>query len=142
MAQDFPKFPIRQIQGILEKNKYCLLPTYLDLEEIAQDRQPVDWAMKKGATKRIPEYAEENLDVTIAVEEDPRTKSALEELRASRVVVSERRAEREAAEKREQDEKDNVYAAVADGTITECGCCYDELPMNRMVHCDGSTLHV
>lgn len=52
------------------------------------------------------------------------------------------REAKQAEEKRkEQEEAENLERAKAEGTLADCGCCYEELPLNRMVHCNGETVH-
>jgi E3 ubiquitin-protein ligase RNF216 len=40
-----------------------------------------------------------------------------------------------------QTEIENFEKARLEGATAECGCCFDEFALNRMVHCDGSTFH-
>lgn len=48
----------------------------------------------------------------------------------------------EAEEKRKEEEEDkNMERAKAEGTVADCGCCYEEKALNRMVHCDGESVH-
>jgi E3 ubiquitin-protein ligase RNF216 len=30
---------------------------------------------------------------------------------------------------------------IADGQVAECGCCFDDVPRNRLIGCDGGTTH-
>lgn len=34
-------------------------------------------------------------------------------------------------------EAENLRQSKAAGTMGECGCCFDDQPLNRMVHCDS-----
>jgi len=68
-------------------------------------------------------------------------RAALKEFRAAKAVV-EARAAREAEERRRQQEEiDNMEQAKLNGTITECECCCDEFALNRMIHCNGDSIH-
>ena len=43
---------------------------------------------------------------------------------------------------REKNEQENKEKAVAEGTARDCGCCFSDEPMNRMVSCDRDPEHV
>lgn len=43
---------------------------------------------------------------------------------------------------REKNEQENKERAVAEGTARDCGCCFSDEPMNRMVSCDMNPEHV
>jgi TRIAD3 protein (E3 ubiquitin-protein ligase RNF216) len=40
-----------------------------------------------------------------------------------------------------QKEADNIKIAKAAGAVAECQACFDEMPMNRQIHCDGVVAH-
>jgi TRIAD3 protein (E3 ubiquitin-protein ligase RNF216) len=42
---------------------------------------------------------------------------------------------------KEHAEAENRQRAQDEGTLLECGCCYSEYPINRMVHCNGDVIH-
>ncbi|KZL85749.1 ring finger protein [Colletotrichum incanum] len=46
-------------------------------------------------------------------------------------------SKRKSAEAKVLDEENYFKQAQEAGTIAECGCCFDECPLNRMVHCDN-----
>ncbi len=64
-----------------------------------------------------------------------------------RELLTCRRIRKKADEKRleelqtKQFEEENTRRAEAEGTMSECGCCYSDYPLNRMVHCNGNELH-
>lgn len=132
---------MKEINIIFAEHRYRILPTYLDLEEIAKKDKQVTWALKKSATKRLADFAPENLDNTIAREIDAHSREVLLEFQLSRRIASERRAEHEAVERQLREEEENFQMARETGNIEECGCCFDEFPMNRMVHCDAVPTH-
>ena len=43
--------------------------------------------------------------------------------------------------KAEEDEQ-RAREAVQNGFVGECGCCFTDCPLNRMVHCNGLIEHV
>ena len=56
---------------------------------------------------------------------------------ARRVAAYKARGELEASK-----ELANRQRAEADGTVRDCGCCFSDEPMNRMVFCDVNLEHV
>jgi TRIAD3 protein (E3 ubiquitin-protein ligase RNF216) len=40
-----------------------------------------------------------------------------------------------------QKEAENIEVAKAAGAVAECQACFDEMPMNRQIHCDGVVAH-
>lgn len=65
----------------------------------------------------------------------------LKELQTARRI----RRREEARHKAELDakrlEEENIKQAEADGLMGECGCCYGDYPLNRLVHCNGEVPH-
>lgn len=61
---------------------------------------------------------------------------AATQVRDERIKVAVQQEERVDAEKRRDAE------ALAEGFIGECGCCYDDFPIHRMIHCDAQSEHV
>ncbi|EME78572.1 uncharacterized protein MYCFIDRAFT_87855 [Pseudocercospora fijiensis CIRAD86] len=65
----------------------------------------------------------------------------VDELRAARQRVVVVRDERALAQMREQVEEANLQQAVAAGETAECQACFENLPMNRQIHCNGEVAH-
>lgn len=65
----------------------------------------------------------------------------LRELQAARRLRSKAEARRQMERQAEIEEEKNEQKAIAEGTMAECGCCFGDFPLNRMVHCDSETLH-
>ncbi|GKT93448.1 RING finger protein [Colletotrichum tofieldiae] len=80
-----------------------------------------------------PEYMENRLGNTIDTTNEPNEKRALQELRAARKLQLKRINAQAQADK----ELQNFEAAKANGTVVECGCCFDDFALNRMVRCQG-----
>lgn len=72
----------------------------------------------------------------------PGQRQALEELLAARVVARARQTQNEAEQQRLMEEEENLELARAEGTATDCECCYSECAKNRMVYCNGDDPHV
>ncbi|KAK4098303.1 hypothetical protein N658DRAFT_432311, partial [Parathielavia hyrcaniae] len=131
----FPQRYSEDIEKLFKQNEYQLYPTYLALDTACWNSDSAPARVKKvGARRDHPEDIMR--DTVIEAEKD-----ALEAFLAAR-AVSEAKAQARAEEKRkEEEEQGNWEQAKAEGTIAECGCCFDENPLNRMVHCDGSVCH-
>ena len=65
----------------------------------------------------------------------------LDELNAARDKVMIVRAGRAAEDAVKQAEQENLQRAIEAGETAECQCCFDELPMNRQIHCNGLIAH-
>ena len=64
-----------------------------------------------------------------------------EELHAARTKVKVIRAERAVEDAKIRAEKENLEKAIAAGETSECSACFDDLPMNRQIHCNGAVAH-
>lgn len=97
---------------------------------------------KKNQAKHKPQYDHELIDATIAHEANADRKEALQEFKAAQLAYETQAAEAEIQKQREQEELANKYQAKENGTLGECGCCFkDDLPLNRMVHCNADEIH-
>jgi E3 ubiquitin-protein ligase RNF216 len=65
----------------------------------------------------------------------------VDELKAAREKVQAMRASRAAEDAKKHAEAENLEKAKARGATTECSACFDDLPINRQIHCDGETAH-
>lgn len=122
-----------------------LLPTFLALHKTLRDwdHQKPPYRKKTRVNKKLGDSAlEDTLDERILDANDHGEREALEEFRAAYAVKQKDAAEAETVRRKEQEELDNFEMARAEGNVADCGCCFTELAMNRMVHCDSSTLHV
>jgi TRIAD3 protein (E3 ubiquitin-protein ligase RNF216) len=64
-----------------------------------------------------------------------------EELRAARTKVKVIKAEKAVEEAKNRAEKENLEKAIAAGETSECSACFEDLPMNRQIHCNGPVAH-
>nr|POE82674.1 isoform 2 of e3 ubiquitin-protein ligase [Quercus suber] len=64
-----------------------------------------------------------------------------EELDAARRQVQRIRTQRAAEEASNIAELENARHAKEAGDVAECSVCFDELPLNRQIHCEGVTPH-
>lgn len=65
----------------------------------------------------------------------------LDELNAARRQIETVTAERAVEEAKKKAEQENLQRAMEAGETVECSACYDDLPMNRQAHCDGTVAH-
>lgn len=65
----------------------------------------------------------------------------VEELAAARRRAQAYRKQRAEEAKKKQLEDDNLQRSIAAGCTAECQACFDDLPMNRQIHCHGETPH-
>ncbi|KAL2018220.1 hypothetical protein VTK56DRAFT_1127 [Thermocarpiscus australiensis] len=121
LKASFPLLYSRNVDETLKNNQFRLYPTYLDLHKACQNGNtglPLK-ARRVSAKLTHPETA-------LANSSAEGEKDALAEFRAARAACQ---------------EKDDWEAAKAAGSLIECGCCCDEFPMSKMVHCDGQVAH-
>lgn len=73
--------------------------------------------------------------------ESPDIREIILEIQAARKVRAKADEERAAEHLHQLAEDANEQQAKLEGTMSECGCCFGDYPMNRMIHCDSDTLH-
>lgn len=133
---------MQYIDHTLSVSKYHLYPAYQTLEEIERTWNPQDPTYQKLKQPRKinrfyrPDAVEEAISSPSTT---PDLLLSLTELRAARMARA-RTEQRLAAEiMSAQAEKENEEQARRDGTMQDCGCCFTEFAMNRMVHCSSET---
>lgn len=128
---DFPTIPNAQIQKLLGTHKH-FYQTYVALANMRDTSDPAKvWrgrSTSRGATAD-----------TIGANSGSQV--ILEELAAARKKVASVRAERAAAESLKRAENENLQRAMEAGETAECQACFDDLPMNRQIHCNGNVAH-
>ncbi|KAI8283414.1 hypothetical protein K4K59_007676 [Colletotrichum sp. SAR11_240] len=141
LCQDFPQAATKSVAKLLKENDNSLMQTYLTLDAIYRNweagKTKVGFKFKKTRTPPDLELEPANLDKTLDRLPLSDRKRALEELRAARQVCEAVKSKHKSAEAKVLDEENNFKQAQEAGTIAECGCCFDERPLNRMVHCDN-----
>jgi TRIAD3 protein (E3 ubiquitin-protein ligase RNF216) len=127
------------IDEILNQEGHRLFTTYLALEKAQRTynpHQPAYIKLKSGR-KINDEFSDAKLEGQLIITDDEARKEVLRELQAVRKTKQKDDAERQAKHSAALEEEENVRRAVAEGTMLECGCCCDDFPFNRMVHCDN-----
>ena len=132
------------IDNTLGQSGFRLFSTYRVLEEAHRTFDPKNppYNKIKHQRKPVPEYLEQNLDAFIAtISGDKERADVLRELQAARRIKKKADEKREADRQLELDEEANVRRSEEEGTMQECGCCFCDYPLNRMVHCNNDTMH-
>lgn len=130
---------------MMDQNGKLLYPTFLALHKALKE-----WDESKPAFRKKTRIVrsvgniinEDTVDERIRGTYDEGEREALEEFRAARAVQLKEQAEADEVRRKEQQELENLELARIEGNISDCGCCFTECALNRMVHCDGSVLHV
>ena len=134
LKADFPDIPIQYITNTLGTEKY-LYQAYVALAKAKDNSEGSARPYGKGrpSTKNFADAS------TIAT--NCAWPELLEELHAARERVSAIRADCAAADAKKRAEQENLQKAIAAGETAECSACYDDLPMNRQIHCNGLVAH-
>jgi TRIAD3 protein (E3 ubiquitin-protein ligase RNF216) len=128
----------------LHQSQFRLYHAYRVLEEAHRtfDQKNPPYNKIKTARKMQPDYQEAAVQAFIANKYSDQSRvEILRELCAARRIRRKAEEKRELEHQAELEEEANERRAMADGTMSECGCCFGDFPMNRMVHCDADTLH-
>ncbi|CAJ2502045.1 Uu.00g048980.m01.CDS01 [Anthostomella pinea] len=140
LAQDFPNVPLHTIRNyLLRDNKRSLFEAYTAMDDARRDWDDANppWKTKKSSSKFNPDYTDDGLASLDMSGYTPEKQAAFTELRAAREL----RSVKETKLADERKEKSNTVMARRNGLTTECGICFEECPLNRMVQCDGETIH-
>lgn len=131
------------IDSALKQSRHHLFSTYRVLEEAHRTFNAHNPPYNKIKYQRPmdDDFKDANLDATIQrYKQNPHKLQEAEtliELRAARRMRKKAEAKREAERQAEIEEEKNIRKAEAEGTMSECGCCFCDYPLNRMVHCDN-----
>lgn len=132
------------IHATCDQSQYRLFQAYRVLQEAQRTFDPVNPPYNKIKSRRKAplEFNDASIQAYITtVGADPSRVEVHLELQAARRIRRKAEAKREAELLAEQNEKANEEIAQVEGTMQECGCCFGDYPLNRMVHCDADTLH-
>ncbi|KAF5678803.1 hypothetical protein FHETE_1044 [Fusarium heterosporum] len=143
IAGDFPLVPIKDIRQLLAEHNHHLLPTFTAIDNASSRAQngPLPWRYKKTPSKQSAKYKADNIDRSIQSSSIDWEKDLMDELQAARLIQSDRTEKERVKALAEDVERRNFEDAEAKGELTECGCCFVDIPQNRLVHCDGDVTH-
>lgn len=138
IGQDFQRVPQIAIRNFL-LNKGSLFEAYTMMDEKRRnwDANNPPWTDKKSATKPKPEYTPESLPRLDLSGHTNEERAAIAEFVAAREL----RTAKDAKIVAEAEERANFFRAKAEGQMTDCGICFEEFPLNRMVQCEGEIMH-
>ena len=121
----------------LVTHDYSIYRTYSSLHE--EFSKPQDFTLRrKGVSKHRNDIKHVLIDPG---DPTPQGKEAEQQFLAAQEVCLAKLAKDAAEQARQREEKENYENAKAEGAITECECCFDQFPYNRMAHCDGDSPH-
>jgi E3 ubiquitin-protein ligase RNF216 len=132
------------IDAVLADSQYHLFKAYRVLEEAERTFTYRNAPYLKLKSRRVKPFGWEEAGVQIYIDRvgsEPGLVEVYRELQASRRVRAKADDERAAARRRVLAEAANELKAQEEGTMSECGCCFGDYPMNRMVHCDADVIH-
>jgi TRIAD3 protein (E3 ubiquitin-protein ligase RNF216) len=144
LQQEFSLTPANFIDATLSQSGHRLFSAYRVLEEAHRTYDSIEppYNKIKKARKMEPHLEEAAVLAYLAnPDADNEKVEVLKELQAARRIKKKADARRQEEREKELEEEVNTRRAEADGTMGECGCCFCDYPMNRMVHCDGEILH-
>lgn len=134
------------VRRILYQHGKLLYPTLFALQRAVEegDGQVLPLRKKARFSSKAATYLVlgDAFDARILHARDPGEREALEEFRAARSVQLREQAGAELSRQKEELELENLEKAKAEGNTADCGCCFTECALNRMVHCDGDIVHV
>ncbi|KAM3080538.1 hypothetical protein ACMFMG_005482 [Clarireedia jacksonii] len=141
LSSEFADIPMAFIDATLNSSGHRLFSGYRKLEETQRtlDAQHPAYIKKKIHRRMPKEYQPARLDATISLmkTQAPEKAEILTEFKVSRMLRRaadlRRQIERETKLAEEEDERE----AIAEGRMSECGCCFSDYPLNRMVHCNS-----
>jgi TRIAD3 protein (E3 ubiquitin-protein ligase RNF216) len=145
LAVEFDETPMAFIDAVLNESRFHLFKAYRVLQEaevVADTKVLVAYSKLKNRRLVTSEFGDVTIQAYIDNSESDRDIVEIyRELQVCRKIRAEDIAKRAAARQLILDEEANELQAKANGTMSECGCCFGDYPMNRMVHCNAETLH-
>lgn len=153
LSEDFASTPMSFIMKEFHDSGMVIYTTYQKLaeaERLWDPKSPSYHKLKQARRPKhyIPLIVEEKLADLALPPDQKRAYSELKDVRIGRekwevkfTAQRQREADEAAAkEKYEADEAANLELAMKEGTMDDCGCCYDEFPRNRMIHCNNESI--
>lgn len=131
---DFPIIPRSHISERLATHSF-LFQTYVALAKDVDDSEDGAHVFGRGRAAKITTAGADTIALNCGHVE------LVAELAAARLHVVALRSERKAAKAKKRAEEENLQSAIASGQTSECSACFDDLPMNRQIHCDGEDAH-
>ncbi|OAF56327.2 hypothetical protein VC83_06635 [Pseudogymnoascus destructans] len=153
LSEDFPSIPMSFIMKHFYDSGMVIYTTYQSLAEDERAWDPSNPSYHKlKQARRVksfhPSTVEEKLTNPETPPDQKRAYAELKDVRIGRAnwegkLAAKRKREADAAaakKKYEADEALNLELAMKEGTMEDCGCCFDDYPRNRMVHCNNESV--
>ncbi|KAI1429932.1 hypothetical protein F5Y12DRAFT_212061 [Xylaria sp. FL1777] len=139
ISQDFPRVPKIAIRNLLLENNMSVFETYTAMDEKLRSCNDVDmpWKEKKTSSRTVLDFTADKLSSLDLGSYKTSERAAFAEFIAARKL----RATKDAKIAAEAEEKNNFVRAQMDGQTNECGICFEECALNRMIRCEGETMH-
>ncbi|KUJ06844.1 ring finger protein [Mollisia scopiformis] len=144
LIAEFPLVPVTFIDSRLQACGFRLFSAYQEIFEAVRtysSETPVYQRLQK-ARKVDALFTEETIGGFLTNPNgDTERVEVLTELQTARRVRKKEEDRHEGLLRLQQLEDQNTRQAIAEGAMGECGCCYGDFPLNRLVHCNGETSH-
>jgi E3 ubiquitin-protein ligase RNF216 len=139
LSQEFPKVPLIDIRNQLSLHDGSVFKTYTAMDEQLRnaDKTTAPWGEKKRPSKIKREFTPDQLPHLDMSTYKPEEQAALVEFSAARKL----RAEKDGKIAAEAEERNNLTRARMQNQIAECGICFEDCAINRMVECQGEVIH-
>ncbi|KAI0433605.1 hypothetical protein F5Y09DRAFT_328836 [Xylaria sp. FL1042] len=140
LSQDFPRVPQSTIRTLLIENKNSIFETYAAMDEKRRSGNDanIPWKEKKTLSKTREEFTPDRLSRLDMSQYKAGERAAFSEFIAARELCAKRDAKMAA----DVEEQNNFLRAQLNGQTSECGICFDECALNRMVRCEGEPVHL
>ncbi|KAH9807824.1 RING finger protein [Teratosphaeria destructans] len=134
LKAEFPEIPQQYVNNTLDHHKY-FYKAYIALAKDKDDGDdnPMHRRFGRG---RVRQSANAGV-----IAQNSTWPDLVAELDAARRKVQIIRAQKAAEDAKKAAEQENLQQAMERGETAECQACFEDLPMNRQVHCDGDTPH-
>ncbi|KAH9870410.1 hypothetical protein IAQ61_005885 [Plenodomus lingam] len=132
LKDEFLNVPIRHLSYMLKKEK-TLFKAFGVLEEQLQTYKQIATPFAKIAKPRVKHGTE-----LILIERGSKIPKELHAAKRRKEITA---AKRQQAMETDQAEEMNLRQAQIANQMGECACCFDDLPLNRMISCNGRTAH-
>lgn len=127
------------IDSCMRLNGNRLYSVYRILEEANRTYDENPNVFKRNKNCRVPfKNFKDNIQLYINAAHSASELEIYEELRASWRLKEKGDAKRQEEARLQELEEENERKAEAEGTMNECGCCFIDYPLNRMIHCDSA----
>ncbi|OCK85963.1 hypothetical protein K432DRAFT_438909 [Lepidopterella palustris CBS 459.81] len=138
LRDEFQDIPVKHIQATL-RSDHTLFKAYFTLE---QQLRVYDLG-KENPFSRVSSRRNKRprLEPPEDLTQDQGNSEIMKEFFTAKKKSQRDNAQREKEAQKAIEEEKNLKKARATGTMTECGCCFDDYPINRMTYCNGPTAH-